>query len=291
MKIPHIHFRPQNHKNIGFEIVELSEIYKRFNSETIEFSIKPHRINFNNLLYITEGNGCHFVDFNTYTVQPGSVVFINSKQIHAFDLVNQPQGKMIIFTDEFLDTISSNMKMPLFTPNHLQTFYSPTLLLTENIVNTFDSLLTEMIKESKLETPDVRFIHLVFSALLTKIMALRPKSYEHYLSEAHANVFAKFIGLLEGNYTKLRDATKYADMLNITYKSLNQVCKLATKQTPKQLIDAHIILEAKRRLSIENSRIQQLADELGFEETTNFVKYFKKHTLLTPTQFKKSISG
>jgi len=65
--------------------------------------------------------------------------------------------------------------------------------------------------------------------------------------------------------------------------------KLATKQTTKQLIDAYVILEAKRKLSIENIRVQQLADELGFDEVTNFVKYFKKNTLLTPSQFKKSI--
>ena len=101
----------------------------------------------------------------------------------------------------------------------------------------------------------------------------------------------RFIKLLEGNYTNSRDAKIYADMLHMIYKSLNQICKLATKQTTKQLIDAYIILEAKRKLSIENIRVQQLADELGFDEVTNFVKYFKKNTLITPSQFKKSMQG
>ena len=95
--------------------------------------------------------------------------------------------------------------------------------------------------------------------------------------------------LLEKNYTTLRDAKAYAELLSLTYKSLNEICKLSSTQTTKQLIDAHTILEAKRKLCIDDIRIQQLADELGFDEVTNFVKYFKKHTLLTPTQFKKSL--
>lgn len=291
MKIPQIQFRSRNHKNIGIEIIELSDIYKRFNSKSLSFSAKPHRINFHNLIYITEGSGSHFVDFNTYTVQTGSVVFINTNQIHAFDLVNQPQGKLIIFTDEFLDTIFSTMKTPLFTPNHLLPFYTPTFSLTDNIKSTCDALLTEIDNESQLSEPNLSFLHLIFSALLTKLTVTRPTAYEGHLSEARSRVFTQFIFMLERHYTSVRDANMYADMINITYKSLNQICKLATNQTVKQLIDAHIILEAKRRLSIEDIRVQQLADELGFDEATNFVKYFKKHTLLTPTHFKKSVLG
>jgi len=78
-------------------------------------------------------------------------------------------------------------------------------------------------------------------------------------------------------------------MLNITYKSLNEICKLATNNTAKQLIDLETVLEAKRKLAVEDILIQTLAYELGFEEVTNFVKYFKRHTGLTPSQFKKNL--
>jgi|TARA_B110000902_G_scaffold265723_1_gene350866 AraC family transcriptional activator of pobA len=52
-----------------------------------------------------------------------------------------------------------------------------------------------------------------------------------------------------------------------------------------------MVLEAKRQLVVENIQVNQLAYALGFDEVTNFIKYFKKHTLLTPTQFKKSVEG
>lgn len=79
--------------------------------------------------------------------------------------------------------------------------------------------------------------------------------------------------------------------MGVTYKTLNKLCKQVAHQTPKQLIDAYTILEAKRRLAIQNIQVTQLAYELGFEETTNFIRYFKKHTSMTPHLFKISVSG
>ncbi|AAZ25132.1 helix-turn-helix domain-containing protein [Colwellia psychrerythraea] len=291
MNIPKVQFNPKVHKNIGIEIIELSDIYKRSDDDLENFIAKPHRIKFHNILYITQGRGTHFIDFNTYTTQAGSVVFINKNQVHAFDLINQPQGKLIIFTDEYLDTILTTIKTPLSAHNYLLTSYSPTFSLSKKIRNTCDVLLTEIEKEYQVKDPNLNFLNLIFSAVLTKLSSERTRSFEQYLSESRTEKFMTFIELLEVNYTNTRDAKIYADMLHMTYKSLNQICKLATKQTTKQLIDAYIILEAKRKLSIENIRVQQLADELGFDEVTNFVKYFKKNTLLTPSQFKKLNQG
>lgn len=289
MKIPQIKFNSKIHKEIGIEIVELSDIYQRSCDEELSFVAKPHRINFYNLLYITQGSGVHFIDFNTYSIQSGSVVFINKNQVHAFDLINQPQGKLIIFTDEFIDRISASMKTPMFAPNHLLTTNSSTFSLSAKVKETCDALLLEIAKEHDLEEPSLNFLNLLFSAVLTKLNSARPNMPENYLSESRKIIFNKFMLLLEKNYTTLRDAKAYAELLSLTYKSLNEICKLSSTQTTKQLIDAHTILEAKRKLCIDDIRIQQLADELGFDEVTNFVKYFKKHTLLTPTQFKKSL--
>ena len=66
---------------------------------------------------------------------------------------------------------------------------------------------------------------------------------------------------------------------------MNKICKLATQQTAKQLIDAYIILNAKRALSIDKLQVKQVSDILGFDEATNFVKFFKKHTLMAPKLF------
>ena len=51
------------------------------------------------------------------------------------------------------------------------------------------------------------------------------------------------------------------------------------------MIDAFTLIEIKRRLIISNVTTQKLAYDFGFEDASNFVKYFKKQTGATPSQF------
>jgi len=266
MKIPHIQFSPKTHKDLGIEVVELSDIYTRLNNSAHQQAITPHRTTFYILLYITEGSGIHFIDFNTYSIQAGNTVFIHPNQIHAFDVKNSMQGKLIIFTESFINAIFATTKTPLFTSNYLLKTDTPTNALTHDVRNTCDNLLTEINKEYQLTTPNLSFLNLLFSALLTKLTETHFQHYQHHLSDAHTKTFTQFLYLLEQDYTEVHHANTYAKKLNITYKSLNHICKLVTQQTAKQLIDAHIILEAKRRLSIENIKVQQLTYALGFDD-------------------------
>ena len=116
-----------------------------------------------------------------------------------------------------------------------------------------------------------------------------PQSQSRHLSNSRSKKFQNFIHFVENTAITSREASDYASLLNITYKSLNEICKLASNKTAKQLIDLETILKAKRKLAVEEIQVQTLAYELGFDEVTNFVKYFKRHTTLTPSQFKQSI--
>ncbi len=98
----------------------------------------------------------------------------------------------------------------------------------------------------------------------------------------------RFMALIEQDYSTAKDASVYAEFMGITYKTLNRICRQIVGMSPKQIIDAQTILEAKRRLVIEKTKVTELAYQLGFEDSSNFVKYFKKHTTVTPHQFRKN---
>ena len=102
------------------------------------------------------------------------------------------------------------------------------------------------------------------------------------------NLFKKFNSLIEQNIAKSRSADFYANELAITYKHLNLICKELVNKTAKNVIDDFLILKAKRNLINTTMKSNELAFKLGFEDPTNFTKYFKKHTGLTPKEFTKS---
>jgi len=134
-------------------------------------------------------------------------------------------------------------------------------------------------------------MQLLFSIFYIKLLRHTSETLNSRVSAKRIDTFYQFLNMLEDRTILVRDASYYAQRLNITYKSLNEICKVISQQTAKQLIDGEIILEAKRKLATENIQTQALSEFLGFDEVTNFVKYFKKHTEQTPLQFQKSRKG
>ena len=55
----------------------------------------------------------------------------------------------------------------------------------------------------------------------------------------------------------------------------------------KTYINDSLILEIKRLLMNTSLSIKEISYKTGFEDPTNFVKYFKKYTELTPIDFRK----
>jgi AraC-like DNA-binding protein len=58
-------------------------------------------------------------------------------------------------------------------------------------------------------------------------------------------------------------------------------------QPAKTYISEYLTLEIKRFLMNTNLSIKEIAYQTGFEDPTNFVKFFKKHSNRTPAEFRK----
>jgi AraC-like DNA-binding protein len=102
--------------------------------------------------------------------------------------------------------------------------------------------------------------------------------------------FNSFKNHLEKHFAKTRNAKEYAEMIGISYNRLNAACKSIAGNTAKAFIDKFIILETKRRLATSDISVKELTYAMGFDEPTNFLKYFKKQTGQSPLQFKKKLT-
>jgi len=286
MNIPDIKFKHPVSQSKGIEIVELDELYDR-RLKMDHDPNQPHRVHFSLMIYIEQGEGTHFIDFNSYPFSKGSFIFVNKNQIQAFALNENIKGKLVLFTESFIDKVQTNMKVSAHSLNHFHTAYSPIFTPSAALTSSCVTLLSQIQKEVNHQENNALITMLLFSSLFLMLERERPESNTKSLSKSQVTQFNLFSALLEEGLTEKRDASYYANQLHITYKTLNNLCKLATERTAKQLIDTYTITEAKRRLILDSKQVQEIAYELGFEETSNFVKYFKKHTLVTPSQFQK----
>lgn len=285
--IPTIAYNHKKSSEKGIEIIELDSLISRASSLDHDPS-KPHRIDFYLLIFITRGEGKHFIDFNHYPYQQGCFIFINKGQTHAFDLKNNPSGKVIIFNQAFVDELSNKLRIPIFSLDYLLNTYLPVIKVSDDLKHSCDSLLFEINKENSRSIVDSTIIELLFSTLLLKLMRERPKDSHDSLNENQIKKIRVFLDLIEKHHNTNRNVAFYADKMAMSYKQLNQLSNLTSKKSAKQLIDSCIMLEAKRRLAIEQSSVKEISYALGFEEISNFIKFFKKHSQQTPSHFKKT---
>ena len=94
------------------------------------------------------------------------------------------------------------------------------------------------------------------------------------------------LSLLE-NLKKSRYVKFYADNLAVSTKKLNFLTKTFYGLTAKEYIEEQIINDSKNLLIESPETVKQISYNLGFTEPTNFNKFFKKFTSITPLQYRE----
>ena len=102
-----------------------------------------------------------------------------------------------------------------------------------------------------------------------------------------AGYFKEFMVLLGDNYKKQRAVSFYAEKLRLSPKYFTTLIKKASGQTATEWITHYVILEAKNLLKYSTLNIQEIAYTLNFPNQSFFGKYFKHHTGMTPSEYKK----
>ncbi|QXP50895.1 helix-turn-helix domain-containing protein [Cellulophaga sp. HaHa_2_95] len=107
------------------------------------------------------------------------------------------------------------------------------------------------------------------------------------------DVIRKFNVLVDTHYKTKRKVAAYADLLFKSPKTLSNLFAKYNQKSPQQIILERITLEAKRLMQYTDKQNQEIAFELGFNDSAHFSSFFKKMTSISPTQYRenKSILG
>lgn len=285
--IPEVSFH-NSASNFDLEVLELENIQQR-SKELAPSPDTPHRIGFNLLLMVEQGRGAHLIDFERIDFSPGSILFINQGQVQAFDFSRKLKGKVIVYTEKFLDTLQANVNIPFSLSASMPRTFVPHIQLDSKVKRSVARLTEELNIEMSQPSTSLEIMMSLFSALVMLLARERKKSTNLDLQPSDIAKFMSFHKLIESYYSASREAGFYADRLGMTYKTLNLLSKKISGKTAKLYIDQHLILEAKRRLMVDQCDIATLAYDLGFKETTNFTKFFKRYANMTPHQFRQNV--
>lgn len=99
-------------------------------------------------------------------------------------------------------------------------------------------------------------------------------------------IFNKFLELVAQYYVKERSVAFYADKLCITPKYLSTISREVSSKVATDIISNAVIMDAKSKLQGTSMTIQEISNSLCFPNPSFFGRYFKRHTGLSPMQFR-----
>lgn len=258
---------------------------------------KPHIHSFYQIIWFKKGTGKHFVDFKAYDVTENAIFFIAKNQVHYFDLNLDYEGMLIHFSELFLGERESGIdflvKRSLFNnPDQM-----PSCCIGQGI----ELILSEYIDQIKAELKNnddfarEELLRTYLKAFLIQVQR-RKNHFEQkngkqiFMLDEKREQMIRFLNHVDDNFTKGLSVAEYAQLLHMSPRKLSDLTAQTLNKTPLTIIQERIILEAQRLLLHSNLNINQIGYRLGFDDPSYFVKYFKKQTHISPSEFRKSIS-
>ena len=243
-----------------------------------------HRHDFFFILAVQKGTGQHTIDFTPFQVQDHVVFILRPGQVHQLELKAGCTGFLLEFNTEFYspkDKVASQRLRKASNKNYCA--------LELNRFNKLYAVLSSMFQEFRDKQEgyqevikaclDIFFIEVVRQSPNPKG---EPKVNNPYSQER----FEEFLALLEKYLATHKQVSQYTDLMSLSPYQLNEITKSSVGKTASELINEQIVLEAKRYLLATPNQVKDIADLLGYEDFSYFIRFFKKHTGYSPEAFR-----
>ncbi len=249
---------------------------------------KPHRNNFQAIIWIKNGSGTHLIDDKLYHVEPNTFMLISKGQVHAFNPTVDTFGWAIRFADSFLDSTAyqSKYKYTLFS----NITVNSVLNVEMEEISTFETLMNQIQQEYDTENKPGRteILQRLVEVLIIKLVHLKQTQFTSQFNAdlAAYQLFQQFNAHLENHFKSEHDVSSYAERLNVSPRKLSESLKLFVGKPPSRIILERIIVEAKRYLRFSGMSVKETGFALGFNDPSYFSKVFKKVEGISPKAFK-----
>lgn len=268
-----IHFAA-NKQALGFEALTLATAVQRAGRE--HFAL-PRRAEFFQLMLVNAGTAQQEIDFVSYLLKAGAIIFIRPGQVQRLFVSDRCKAQLLIFESSFVPSNNGGVD-----PYRVASMIDSTPLIRNTITTLFEEY------SGGATHPIWRSI--LLHELIVLLLQLQRQTdlfskVSTQTSEAF-HIFSRFERLLEASFAETRSVTAFAHELGCSEKTLNRVCSAVTGAAPKEFIQKRIALEAKRVLVYTNQTVKEISQELGFSQSTNFVKFFRRRTGMLPLTFR-----
>ena len=274
---------------------EIQGFSVRYNQPFFEQDLfKSHfRSDFLTVILIVRGELTFSLNLEEYTAKQNSLVIVAPtaiKKINTFS--NDCFVSGVNFTLNFLNVIGMP-KNAVELLDYFSSQFSPHWNLDKKDAATAQLLIKQLnnrVTSLNEHAYGKELLYHSFFIYLYELYGLSKKyavPVQHHVTRKE-NLVKNFTQLVQKEFRSQRNVQAYAEQLNITPKYLTETVKEITGKTAGDIIDDFVLLESKLLLDNPALSIAEIADELHFSDQSFFGKYFKRHTGLSPKEYRLS---
>lgn len=259
--------------------------------DKLRFPILPHRKTLYDFLFLTHGESKRSKGLNEYPFSANTFFFLPAYQISTHESMSEDARGFFCHFD-------SGIIQQFFPHNSIWgecSFLQPggePLVLVEParikpLLNLLERLEQEYIRP---ELSNFSIVGVYLMALFTELkqvaqpLVSTKKNAAFRITQAYKNALSQHI-------YKKQHVTEYADLLAVTPDHLNKCVRTITGESAQDLLMDMLLLEAKVLLSQTGLSIGEIAYKLSEKTPSDFSRFFKAKTGLTPKQYKQLVTA
>ena len=249
---------------------------------------KTMKVDVDTIIFCRKGTALIEIDLIPYEIVANTqLIIIAGSIVHNISNSDDFRISYIIFKHEVYDEATAQLE-PSFT-FFLKEY--PCVQLGEKRINKMNYLVEAMedFYNEKTNCFRVKILKNNIQSFLLDVYDKTRTLFKIDKSEEvgrREELFIKFIHLIHNFCPKEREVGFYADKLHITSRYLSSITQNVADKSAKYIIDKHAIQRIKIMLKYSNMSIQDISYELNFPDQSFFSRYFKKHTGMTPLEYR-----
>lgn len=281
-----INFENRNTGEAHFDFVNFEDVLKKIPADHSQFEF--HKVSFYAILLLTQGEGIYNLNFKDYAIKKGTLFTLRKDNIHKF-YKSKAKGVLLLFTENFIVNYSNELEASKTFLLFNEMLSSPKIQLPEADFDEIMVLIT-LIKEEFFKARDEHsstILRNLVQIITAKLFRIKSKENALLHNNKYLSLFLNFQELVEKDCFNNKKVSFYAKEMGITSKTLNKVTKSIIQKSAKSIINDVVIIQSKRLIINSQDSLTEIAYQVGFDEPTNFFKYFRKNTGFSPSQFRE----
>lgn len=250
-----------------------------------------YNTDFFEVIVFKKGKGRLFLDDEAITIKDNTIVFISPFQRKKWemDFSYTTYFTTLVFQEDFLNEFFSDK---LFTYRLLyfyQTSYPHHLYSDEKQIESICAIFWEM--KSELISPNLDSVHIIRSLiyyLLQRLSRTYGIVYNLPYGVDNDNYAYLFKKLMEVHIREKHKVSDYCKMIRVSRITLNTAVKKQFNVTATDLLKNRLLTEIKTELIYSDKTITEVAYDFGYTEPSHMMRFFKRQTGLTPSEFLKA---